>query len=604
MQNIKYHLSPSPMGYTKATNYGIKEARGQYIILLNNDTKLLVQNKNEWINILEKPFIESPKCAISGPLKILENNINRNFIVFFCAMIKKDVFYKIGLLDEIFNPGGAEDCDFCIKAENCGFEIVQVPEEKCLTSDGGYVNGKFPIYHFGEGTMHDNYLMPNWNGTLTKNFKIISKRYGEKKDIKNKVAIIMPSYNSEKFIKKSIDAIVEQNYKNWILVIVDDCSSDNTSVVCKKLTLDDKRIIFFPKDKNEGPSSARNIGLKITENFITDVSYIAFCDSDDIWKSSHLENSLKFFANNNADIVFSDVSPIFENGQQASSFGISHHNSASVETLTKGNHIYISSVVMKKECLRTVDLFDVSLDSIEDWDYWLSCAEKGLKICHNDVKDVIYTVRESGLASKNNYEKMKIFREKHPFIDVQKIDTPKIKMSVPKLSTDKIKLNIGCGDVILPEYINCDLYSEKADIKFDAKQLPFDDNSVDEIYASHLIEHFDIIEAPLILKEWFRALKYGGKIVIETPDLLNTCKWFLASDEQWRIALYGHFFAWPWISGQQHKFLYTEIELRKSLSSAGFSNITRIPPDSIYVQKGHEEAYLKMEAIKELSNVK
>ena len=139
------------------------------------------------------------------------------------------------------------------------------------------------------------------------------------------------------------------------------------------------------------------------------------------------------------------------------------------------------------------------------------------------------------------------------------------------------RLNLGCGDMIIPGFINCDLYDEHADVKCDVINLPFEDNSIDEIYASHIIEHFDFQQAFDVLKEWKRVLKTDGVLTVETPDLLGSCKKFVESDEQTRVNMYGHFFARPWVAGQIHKFLYTPTQLRWTLSQAGFIDIKQTP---------------------------
>lgn len=141
----------------------------------------------------------------------------------------------------------------------------------------------------------------------------------------------------------------------------------------------------------------------------------------------------------------------------------------------------------------------------------------------------------------------------------------------------EIKLNLGCGDMILEGFINCDLYNTKAEVKCDVSKLPYEDNYADVIYASHIIEHFDFYEAFKVLAEWKRVLKVGGRLVIETPDLLESCRKFVNADEQGRLALYGHFFARPWVDGQVHKFLYTEVQLGWTLGQLGFKDIKRVP---------------------------
>jgi ubiquinone/menaquinone biosynthesis C-methylase UbiE len=158
-----------------------------------------------------------------------------------------------------------------------------------------------------------------------------------------------------------------------------------------------------------------------------------------------------------------------------------------------------------------------------------------------------------------------------------------------------IRLHIGCGIVILPGYINCDMYNPKAELKCDALKLPFPDNSVVEILAVHIIEHFHFHDTFNALKEWYRVLKVGGKLRIETPDLLATCIKFVNSNEQDRVDLYGQFFAIPWVPGELHKFLFTESQLMYELSDCKFKNIIRVPALR-YIN--NEDINLAMEAMK------
>ncbi len=81
-----------------------------------------------------------------------------------------------------------------------------------------------------------------------------------------------------------------------------------------------------------------------------------------------------------------------------------------------------------------------------------------------------------------------------------------------------MRINIGCNDLKLPDFVNIDNDPVvKPDIVADASHLPFDDGSVDEIYAGHLLEHF--AENENVIKEWHRVLKTGGKITITVPDV-------------------------------------------------------------------------------------
>ncbi len=163
---------------------------------------------------------------------------------------------------------------------------------------------------------------------------------------------------------------------------------------------------------------------------------------------------------------------------------------------------------------------------------------------------------------------------------------------------EPIKLNLGCGNELLPSYINVDLYNKKADKNFDAAEITYPDESVDEIRAYHLIEHFPYsIAKDKVLKEWYRVLKKGGLLHIETPDLLNSCRLFVGCNREIETKLYGHFFAVPEEPGNVHYFLYTEEVLRSLLKFIGFSDIKRMEPDSSYTKENGalpKEVFLNM----------
>jgi FkbM family methyltransferase len=165
-----------------------------------------------------------------------------------------------------------------------------------------------------------------------------------------------------------------------------------------------------------------------------------------------------------------------------------------------------------------------------------------------------------------------------------------------------LKLHLACGFDYLEGYINVDLYPQqgaRVDASFDVKKLPYEDNSVDEIRALHIIEHFDFYEGQEVLKEWFRALKPGGKLILETPDLLESCRAFAEGSIDDQVHLYGHLFAQPWIPGQVHKFLFTETQLKTQLGWAGFDRINRIAPMSNYLKSyPNERLFLAVEAYK------
>lgn len=113
------------------------------------------------------------------------------------------------------------------------------------------------------------------------------------------VSIIMPSYNTAQYIAETIQSVIDQSYQNWELIIVDDCSTDNTDFVVSKIN--DQRIIFLKNKKNSGAAVSRNRALREAKG-----KWIAFLDSDDLWKPDKLEKQIQFMKINNYSFSYTN----------------------------------------------------------------------------------------------------------------------------------------------------------------------------------------------------------------------------------------------------------------------------------------------------------
>lgn len=118
------------------------------------------------------------------------------------------------------------------------------------------------------------------------------------------VSIIMPSYNTGGFIAESIISVLKQTYKNWELIIVDDCSSDNTDEVVGRFLKDD-RIRYLKNEKNRGAAISRNRALREAKG-----KWIAFLDSDDLWLPEKLVKQIDFMEKNDYHFSYTNYSEI------------------------------------------------------------------------------------------------------------------------------------------------------------------------------------------------------------------------------------------------------------------------------------------------------
>lgn len=183
------------------------------------------------------------------------------------------------------------------------------------------------------------------------------------------VSIITPCHNSESIIPKTIESVLNQTYQNWEMLIIDDCSTDNSSDVIKRYAEKDKRIRYFRTDKPSGsPALPRNIGI---ENVKGD--FIAFLDSDDVWLQDKLEKQIKFIEENNYDLVYSFYEKMNWEGERNDRV-VQTRKYSTYNSLLKSNSIpCLTSIVSCKA------IGDTRFKQIpqEDFCFWLDILKKG-----------------------------------------------------------------------------------------------------------------------------------------------------------------------------------------------------------------------------------
>lgn len=134
-----------------------------------------------------------------------------------------------------------------------------------------------------------------------------------KKEMNNldiKVSIITPVYNSDVFLKDTIESVINQTYQSWEWIIVDDCSTDNSNQIIEKYLLTDKRIKYYQLEQNSGAAVARNYALEKAKG-----RFIAYLDADDIWNENKLQKQLEFMIRNGYGFSCTDYEVINEDGE-------------------------------------------------------------------------------------------------------------------------------------------------------------------------------------------------------------------------------------------------------------------------------------------------
>ena len=215
---------------------------------------------------------------------------------------------------------------------------------------------------------------------------------------KDLVSIIVPIYNVEKYLRRCVDSIINQTYKNIEIILIDDGSPDNCNIICDEYTKIDKRIKVVHK-KNGGLASARNAGLDIAKG-----EYICFVDSDDWIEKNMIESLYKEIKRSNMDIVRGNT---YERNNHPKKEWIVN-NVAVLDNVLNGNiSAYVWLFIIRKNILDEVR-FDETLVIFEDTYFLLNLLMHTDKIAFLDEKLYHYEMNNEGLtlSSKNARNKI------------------------------------------------------------------------------------------------------------------------------------------------------------------------------------------------------
>ncbi len=180
--------------------------------------------------------------------------------------------------------------------------------------------------------------------------------------MKNLVSVIMPTYNSEKFIAESIDSIINQSYSNFELLITDDNSNDKTVEIIKKFQEADSRIKLFILNKNSGAGVARNNSIKFSKG-----KYIAFCDSDDLWKEKKIEKQIDFMISNDLYFTYSSYEVIDEKNSKLKTIYVTEK--LNHKQMLCNNYVGCLTAIYDQEKLGKIYMSKIR--KRQDWTLWL-----------------------------------------------------------------------------------------------------------------------------------------------------------------------------------------------------------------------------------------
>jgi len=209
------------------------------------------------------------------------------------------------------------------------------------------------------------------------------------KNCSPKVSVIIPCYNQGQYLDEAVDSVINQTFKDFEIIIINDGSTDQFTI--KKLKNYTKPKCCVIHSDNQGPSIARNIAIKRSTG-----EYILPLDADDRIGPNYLEEAVKILDNHNKiGIVYCDAE-LFGDGN-----GRWELPEYSLEKILMGNLIFCCALFRKNDYLETIGFNPNMIYGWEDWDFWLSLIERGKEVYKLPGIHFYYRIKNSGSREAN-----------------------------------------------------------------------------------------------------------------------------------------------------------------------------------------------------------
>jgi teichuronic acid biosynthesis glycosyltransferase TuaG len=206
------------------------------------------------------------------------------------------------------------------------------------------------------------------------------------------IDIIVPNFNKGKYLDECLNSVILQDYKNWILYIIDDNSDDNSKNILSKYK-DNPKIKIIELKKNKGPAFCRNLGMRISNS-----NFVSFLDSDDFWVPNKISSHLKFMLDGNLNFTFSDYQTFFEKDDIKKYIKKTNiTNMLNFKKFIKNSSINTSTMVLKRSIIKNTKFKNVGL--LEDYLFKCDLFKQGISAHKVDKNLAFYRVLESSRSS-------------------------------------------------------------------------------------------------------------------------------------------------------------------------------------------------------------
>lgn len=216
----------------------------------------------------------------------------------------------------------------------------------------------------------------------------------------NMVSIVVPVYNAERFVAETIENILQQEYQNWELILVDDCSTDKSAKIINEYTLKDGRIHYFRNKENSGAAVTRNNGIDRANG-----RYICFIDADDKWKNEKLNKQIKFMQEKDCAFSFTSYefadSNCIPNGKK-----VIVPKTITYKQALKNTTIWTSTVMFDMSKLTKEDIYMPNVRRGQDTATWWKVLKK-IDVAYGLNEVLSYYRRDSSSLSANKWVALK-----------------------------------------------------------------------------------------------------------------------------------------------------------------------------------------------------
>jgi glycosyltransferase involved in cell wall biosynthesis len=225
-----------------------------------------------------------------------------------------------------------------------------------------------------------------------------------------KVSIITANYNGEQFISETITSVLNQTYRDWELILIDDASSDSSVQIMESFVKDNERISLYRFTKNIGAAIARNKGIELAKG-----KYIAFLDGDDLWKPEKLSKQLRFMESFGHDFTFTSYDRIDESSKPLNK-SLLAQPLLSYRDMLKENKIGCLTAIYNSESLGKIYMPEIR--KRQDYGLWLRILKRVDYAYGMPESLAFYRVRENSI-SRSKFEMLRwnfrLFRDVEGF---------------------------------------------------------------------------------------------------------------------------------------------------------------------------------------------